>query len=119
MVLNQTWLGLLRWLGRAVGFAASGFLLLISIGEGVMEISSGQYSVVPLLLALLVPAVGLVIALWRERVGSLVVLLGSGLLALTVGLLAGRDVWALELVFVGPFLCSGLLLLACSYGETR
>jgi hypothetical protein len=118
MALGKSWVGFLRGLARVVGFSASAFFLLFAVGEGAGELSRGGFTVLPFTLALLVATAGLILAFRRERLGSLVTLMGSGLLAVSVVWLAESDVLVLELLFAGPFVFAGLLLLWCSH-ETR
>ena len=105
-------------LARVVGFSASVFFLLFTVGEGMGEFSRGHYAVLPLLVSLLIATAGLILAFWHEHLGSLVTLTGSLLTAIMVGILARNDVWMLEILFAGPFALAGLLLFWCSQ-ETR
>jgi len=103
----------LRWIARAVGTSASALFLFVAVVSAFFDPEPWTLEGAVLAGLVLVAAVGVALAWWREGTGGTVVTAAGIALSIFAYVSAGHNKWFAVLVAGGPFLASGALFLAC------
>ena len=113
---------ILRWTGRLTGFFASGFFLLFLVGEGLPGIIQNgiDTELLPFLPLLGMAIEGWVIALFNEKTGGILQIIGGMGMAIFHLINGGLKDLDMALVFGLPFMLCGSLFLICrrKYGRS-
>ena len=108
----------IRWMARALGLLVTGFFLLFVVSSGVTifpTLSWVSPRGMPLLVVLLVTALGVVVA-WRwEMTGGAVAVFGACASSALVFWGVGRNRLSTSLMISLPFFIAGALFLTCAW----
>ncbi len=106
----------LRWSARVVGLLANGLFVLFLVESGARIIPMLSWSSprgLPLLVAMVVAAAGVLIA-WRwELVGGALAVVGAVAIVILIYLGAGTILFRATMVFILPLIVPGILFLVC------
>jgi hypothetical protein len=100
----------MRFIGRAIGFTAALFMMVMLIGGAFAE--TGPVKTAGILLAIIGAAAlaGCILSFWRERLAIVLLLLVAIGLGIHIGVYAGRNHFVTWLVLGLPYLAAAALL---------
>ena len=114
----------MRWTARAIGLLGAGFLLVMLIGEGIVDVLDeglGAVETAGILLGVLggLALAGSIASWWRERLAGILLVLVSVGLGIHIGVYAGRNHFLVWLMVGLPYLVAGVLFLISGRLSTK
>lgn len=100
---------ILHYIALILGFQASAFFLFFLISDGVADLFSGKFSVIPILIMMIFTVIGYIWAISKPKLGSLIMISGGVVMAIYLIMLGGIIGIKMALVYGLPFIIPGLI----------
>jgi uncharacterized membrane protein (UPF0136 family) len=100
---------ILHYIALILGFQASAFFMFFLISDGVADLFSGKFSVIPILIMMIFTVIGYIWAISKPKLGSLIMISGGVVMALYLIILGGTVGIKMALVYGLPFIVPGLI----------
>jgi hypothetical protein len=97
-----------------MGFFPAVFFLFFLIGEGLAQLFSGQFSVIPILLMMIITVSGYILSWKREFAGGLIMILGGLVMGIYLLIITGFSGGVMAVYYSLPFIIPGMLFLFSS-----
>ena len=100
---------ILHYIALILGFQASAFFLFFLISDGVADLFSGKFSVIPILIMMIFTVIGYIWAISKPKLGSLIMISGGVVMAIYLIMLGGIVGIKMALIYGLPFIIPGLI----------
>jgi len=100
---------ILHYIALILGFQASAFFLFFLISDGVADLFSGKFSVIPILIMMIFTVIGYIWAISKPKLGSLIMISGGVVMAIYLIMLGGIIGIKMALIYGLPFIIPGLI----------
>lgn len=100
---------ILHYIALILGFQASAFFIFFLISDGVADLFSGKFSVIPILIMMIFTVIGYIWAISKPKLGSVIMISGGVVMVLYLIMLGGIVGIKMAMIYGLPFIIPGLI----------